>query len=264
MRGLLHIPPPTPASPALLPNVRVTSPQPFAPRALTLSTLARLSVTNNASVTLEDGLNRGIYIKATGCFHVAGTGMLNVKWPLLLSGRMWKEGTGTLVLGGGLRHELSDEGKLSDIPRAGSNLFEIVAGTVKIAHADALAGVETTIKAGATLQLALDPANADLTAYGIRNTAVDTPFALDASFGGKLPLTLDNAAAEIPAGCTMMTNALVTVKSTSAAIVAEMLSAVKPWRAYGFKSTLVARENADDTTTLLLVSKALGTSIYVR
>ncbi len=43
-----------------------------------------------------------------------------------------------------------------------------------------------------------------------------------------------------------------------------MLSAVKPWRAYGFKSTLVSRENADDTTTLLLVAKALGTSVYVR
>jgi hypothetical protein len=235
----------------------------FDPRALTISTLARLSVTNNASVTLEDGLNRGLYIKHTGRFHVTGSGTLNVKWPLLLSGKMWKEGTGTLVLGGELKHEAKDGGTLTDIPRAGSNLFEIVNGTVMIAHADALAGVETTIDAGASLKLALDPDNADLTQYGIRNTTVDTPFTLDASLGGKLPLTLDTASAE-PTDCLVMTNALVTVKSTSAAAVGAMLSAVKPWRNCGYVSTVVSRTNADDTTTLLLVSKFSGMKIYLR
>ena len=156
----------------------------FDPRALTLTTLARLSVTNNATVTLADGLNRGVFIKASGRFHVTGAGTLDVKWPLLLSGKMWKEGPGTLVLGGAMKHEETDGGALTDVPRAGSNLFEIVSGTVKIAHADALAGVETHIDAGASLVLPHDPANADLTNYGIRNTAVDTPFTLDASFGG--------------------------------------------------------------------------------
>ena len=236
----------------------------FDPRALMITTLARLSVTNNGSVTLEDGLNRGLYIKHTGRFHVTGSGTLNVKWPLLLSGKMWKEGTGTLVLGGELKHEAKDGGALTDIPRAGSNLFEIVAGTVKIAHADALAGVETTIKAGATLKLAIDPANADLTAYGIRNTTVDTPFTLDASFGGKLPLTLDTAGAVPAADCPVLTNALVTVKSTSAEAVAEMLPVLRPWSNYGYASTVVPRANADDTTTLLLVSKFKGMTLYLR
>ena len=162
-----------------------------------------------------------------------------------------------------MKHEESDGGTLTDVPRAGSNLFEVVAGTVKIAHADALAGVETTIKAGASLKLAIDPANADLTEYGIRNTSVDTPFTLDASFGGKLPLTLDTAGVT-PPDSRMITNALVTVKSTSAAAVGAMLSAVKPWRNYGYVSTVVSRANADDTTTLLLVSKFSGMKIYLR
>ena len=236
----------------------------FDPRALTLTTLARLAVTNDANVTLAAGLNRGLYIKHTGRFHTpTAASTLDVKWPLLLSGKMWKEGAGTLVLGDGLKHEASDGGALTDIPRAGSNLFEIVAGTVKIAHADALSGVETTIKAGASLKLAIDPANADLTAYGIRNTTVDTPFTLDASFGGKLPLTLDTAGVASP-DSRMITNALVTVKSTSAAAVGAMLSAVKPWRNYGYASTVVSRANADDTTTLLLVSKFKGMTFYLR
>ena len=238
----------------------------FDPRALTLTHMAKLLVTNTVGVTLADGLNRGVYLHEKGRFDVRETnGVLDVQWPLLLSGKMWKEGLGTLVLGKGMKHEADDGGELTDVPRAGSNLFEIVAGTVKIANADALAGVETTIDAGATLQLAIDPANADLTEYGIRNTTVDAPFALAASFGGKLPLTLDNAGTEIPAGCRVMTNALVTVKSTSAEAVGAMLSAVKPWRTWGFKSEIVPRVNGDtDTTTLLLVSRSCGTALYLR
>jgi len=236
----------------------------FDPRALTLTHMAKLYVTNATTVTLADGLNRGAYVLEKGRFDVVSGGTIDVQWPILLSGKMWKEGPGTLILGGAMKHEDDDGGNLTDVPRAGSNLFEIVQGTVKIANADALAGVETTIDAGAALQLAIDPANADLTQYGIRNMAVDTPFTLDASFGGKLPLTLDTAGAVPVADCAEMTNALVTVKSSSAEAVGAMLSAVKPWRNYGYASTVVSRANGDGTTTLLLVSKFSGLKIYLR
>ena len=236
----------------------------FDPRALTITTLARLSVTNNALVTLEDGLNRGVYIKDTGRFHVAGTGMLNVKWPLLLTGKMWKEGTGTLILGGELKHEATIGGSLTDVPRAGSNLFEVAAGTVKIAHANALAGVETTIKAGASLKLAFDPANADLTTYGIRNTTVDTPFTLDASFGGKLPLTLDTAGAPLPEA-RLFTNALVTVNTTAAATVRDMIENPSPWRGTGYVSRVIEVPDATaGTVTFALESRFKGTCLLIR
>ena len=237
----------------------------FDPRALTLTHMAKLLVTNTVGVTLADGLNRGVYVVEKGRFDVSKVaGVLDVQWPLLLSGKMWKEGPGKLILGKGMKHEDDDGGNLTDIPRAGSNLFEIVEGVVKIAHADALAGVETTIHAGASLQLAIDPANEDLTEYGIRNTTVDTPFTLTGGLGGKLPLTLDTADAVPAEGCRVMTNALMTVRSTSAYAVGEMLSAVKPWRGYGYASKVVPRENGDDTTTLLLVSKFCGATLYVR
>ena len=57
---------------------------------------------------------------------------------------------------------------------------------------------------------------------------------------------------------------MVTVKSTSAEAVAEMLPVLRPWRNYGYASTVVSRANADDTTTLLLVSKFSGMKIYLR
>ena len=52
--------------------------------------------------------------------------------------------------------------------------------------------------------------------------------------------------------------------SQMAAAVGAMLSAVKPWRNYGYASTVVSRANADDTTTLLLVSKFKGMTFYLR
>jgi hypothetical protein len=236
----------------------------FDPRALTLTTLARLSVTNNATVELADGLNRGVYIKSTGRFYVTGSGVLDVRWPVLLSGKMWKEGTGTLVLGGGLKHELQNGGELTDEPRAGSNLFEIVAGTVKIAHPDALSGAVTAIGAGASLQLVLDQENARLARYGIRNTAVEEPFVLDESFGGKLPLGLDVSKLELPSRGNALTNALVTVRNSVSSEVRSMLPVLRPLRSQGLVSSLHSRDNGDGTTTFYLVSGFKGLSICIR
>ena len=237
----------------------------FDPRALTLSHMAKFLVTNTVAVTLADGLNRGVYIYEKGRFDISKLlGVLDVQWPLLLSGKMWKEGPGTLILGGAMRHEETDGGVLTDVPRAGSNLFEIVEGTVKIAHADALAGVETTIDAGASLKLAVDPANADLTAYGIRNITVDTPFTLDASFGGKLPLTLDTAGVPLPEA-RLFTNALVTVNTTAAATVRDMIGNPKPWRGTGYVSRVIEVPDATaGTVTFALESRFKGTSLLIR
>ena len=234
----------------------------FDPRALTLTHLAKFAVTNGATVTLADGLNRGVYMWEKARFDVAkAEGVLDVQWPLLLSGKMWKEGPGTLILGKGMKHEVSDGGELSDVPRAGSNLFEIVAGTVKIANADALAGVETTIDAGASIQLVLDPDDADLMKYGIRNTTADAPFTLDASFGGKLPLTVDANAVPPPTGGKVFTNGVITVNSTAATAIAPMLAVRRPWA--GVASKMVPIEE-DGMVTFALVSKRVGTVFCFR
>ena len=235
----------------------------FDPCALTLTTLARLSVTNNSTVVLAEGLNRGIYIKSTGRFHVSDSGVLDVRWPILLSGKMWKEGDGTLILGGGMKHE-TDGGDLTDLPRANSNLFDIVGGTVKIASAEALSGVVTSIGEGAALKLAMDPENADLVKYGICNTSVSNPFILHDSFEGKLPLSLDTAKLSPPVRGNMLTNALVTVRSSIAAHIREMLPVLHPLRDDGLVSVLEMRDNNDGTTTFYLVSGYKGLCISIR
>lgn len=237
----------------------------FDPRALTLTHMAKFAVTNGVTVTLADGLNRGVYMWEKARFDVnKAEGVLDVRWPILLSGKMWKEGPGTLILGKGMKHEVADGGELSDIPRAGSNLFEIVAGTVKIAHADALAGVETTIDAGASIQLVLDPDDADLMKYGIRNTAVDAPFTLDASFGGKMPLTVDVSAVPPPANGAVATNGIITVKSTAAEAVGDMLAGFgRVWKGAGVSSRIVPIQDGA-TTTFAAISKRVGVVFSLR
>ena len=122
--------------------------------------------------------------------------------------------------------------------------------------------METTIDSGASLKLAIDPSNADLTAYGIRNTTVDTPFTLAASFGGKLPLTLATEDYVLPEDCHALTNALVTVKDSSAAAVRAMLPNMHPWKPSGLTSSVVSRANpGESTTTFLLVSKVSGLTV---
>ena len=94
---------------------------------------------------------------------------------------------------------------------------------------------------------------------------MDTPFTLDASFGGKLPLTLSTEGYVVPENCHALTNALVTVKDTSAAAVRAMLPALRPWKPYGLTSTVVPRANpGENTTTFLLVSKHSGCTVIIR
>ena len=162
-----------------------------------------------------------------------------------------------------MKHELDDGGELSDIPRAGSNIFEVVEGKVKVAHADALSGLETSFAAGTSVELVFDSANADLVKYGIRNVTVDAPFSLDASFGGKLPFSVDASSALPPAPGTVVTNGLITVKNAAAESVRSMLQVKRPWK--NISSKLIELGDAETgTTTFALESRFVGTVISVR
>ena len=235
----------------------------FDPRALSVSRLAQLYVEADKSITLDHSLNRGLYVNDKGRFYVEAGSTFDIRWPMLLSGKMWKEGPGILVLGGGMKHELEDGGELSDVPRAGSNLFEIVSGKVKIAHADALSGVETSLAAGTSLELVLDSGNADLTKYGIRNTSVDVPFTLDESFGGKLPITVDASAVQAPVHGVVYTNGIITVKSSVAESIGAMLEIGRIWS--GCQSKMLKIEDTElRVTTFAIESRHVGTILSIR
>ena len=156
----------------------------FTPRALTLTHQARLSVSNGVTVTLADDLNRGVYVLEKGRFHAKEPeSVLEVLQPVLLSGHLWTEGDGLVVLGGPMTFEADDGGAIVETPRAGSNLVTVASALVA-AHPDCLNGCDVTIAAGGRLILDADK----LGATGLDLTRPGSVLRLDASFGGRLPL----------------------------------------------------------------------------
>ena len=103
---------------------------------------------------------------------------------LTLNGTLYKEGAGTLVMGGSVKFAAD----ASDTPVEGANLFIVTNGTVKVTAADAMNGLATTFAAGTRLVLEVDPDNAELIGNGIRNDKTDNPFSVNG--GGKLPISL--------------------------------------------------------------------------
>lgn len=238
----------------------------FDPRALKLTDIAFLSVTNPmANVVLADGLNRGVYVQDRACFNVTNGATLDVRQPILLSGKLWKDGEGTLVLGGGMKHELSEDGgELSDIPRAGSNLVEVLKGTVRIENAFALSGAMTTWGEGTKLMVnSANTEDVDLKRFGIKNVSVDVPFVLNEGLE-RLPISVvapDDLS--IPA---VATNALFTVKDSALPSVMAMMPPLKDlsiWPTLPAKYVFV-RDAANGWTTVALESKIRGTIVSIR
>jgi hypothetical protein len=229
----------------------------FDPAALKLATMSRLQV-ENGDVTLAADLNRGIYIEGVGRLHVGSPHTLTVNWPITMHGKLWKEGTGTLVLGGDARFDSAN-----GAPEATSNLFAVAAGTVKVASYNALDGIETTFRNGTSLVLALDPNDANLTKYGILNAKTETPFTLGSGLS-KLPLTIDTTAyptiAEMP-----VSFGIVTVLNTPATVAAvrAMLPRIKAYP--NVHNGIVERENVGEgTVTFALKLEVVGLRIIVQ
>ena len=75
----------------------------------------------------------------------------------------------------------------------GANIFIVTNGTVKVTSADAMNGLATTFASGTSLVLAVNPDDAELTRYGIRNDKTDNPFSVNG--GGTLPFSLSASSA---------------------------------------------------------------------
>lgn len=228
----------------------------FDAAALKLATMSQLSVTNG-TVTLPAGLNRGIYIES-GRFNTDADCTLAVDWPITMHGQLWKEGAGTLVLGGDVRFD-SANGE----PEATSNLFEVVSGTVKVKSYNAIDGLETTLDNGSSLVLSLDPEDADLTKYGILNAKTDTPFILGSGLS-TLPLTVDaSACPEIDKGPVSFGILTVANNAETLAATRAMMPRIKAFS--GIHNSIVERENAGEgTVTFELLLEQLHTMVIMR
>ena len=199
--------------------------------ALRLSDYAMLQP--RADITLEAGLNRGVFVDGAAVYSSSYD--LTINQTLTVGGTIYKTGTSTLTLGGpaqfvnytagnanmALMWNLArtaiitnyyDSFAVSDMPDAdpSRSFLAVSNGYLKVAHVDAVNGLKVDFtpasKAKPGLKLDFNPADADLRLYGVRNVKTDTPFV------GTVNVTFDavNAPAE---NVDCFTNGVFTVKT---------------------------------------------------
>ena len=146
------------------------------------------------SFTVAASQNRGLYVGEGvygGRIAVESDGEGNpyemtLDTCLTMNGRLFKEGEGTLSLGGIVK--FGEGGQ--DEPIAHSNCVDVLAGKLKVTSATAVDGLEIALSAGTQIVLSPDLSNAALTANGIKNVKTDTPFVLGEGVSS-LPLVVD-------------------------------------------------------------------------
>ena len=124
------------------------SPASFVYNAIQLLYYSHLVV--GTSFTLETA-NRGIYV-TTGGFDVTNGATLTVKQPVRVNGELYKDGKGTLALGGAVSFGVNGT------TTGAQNAFFVREGAVKALSDAAVAGFATTFSDGTRIVVAANPA----------------------------------------------------------------------------------------------------------
>ena len=162
----------------------------FNPAALYLTRQSALSV-DDASPTqrLENVVNRGVFVDGEGRVLLEEAHeYLRIDWPISMNGELWKEGAGTLVLGGECLFGSAGAADPSADTVADIHLKD---GVLAVASASAIDGCRLSISNNTTLAVAYSSGNSALLKYGLRNVKTAEPFKLCDVEGGKLPLAMD-------------------------------------------------------------------------
>lgn len=229
----------------------------FAYDALHLEQYSQLFLRDN--VTLADGVNRGVSIGNVGRFHVTNNLTLAVSRPLTLNGRLVKEGSGTLALGGTLKFGGSAQ---SDTPTAFSNVLEIAGGKLKPLTTNACDGLAISFAEGTSLVIDGATTDTGLLKCGLYDVKeANAPITL-ASGLATLPVEVEYG--DWTPTTTLWTVGLVTVKSERAAALQGKLRLANPKPFRMRRGEIVVVDNGDGTSTLAAVYKLYGLMIMVR
>ena len=239
----------------------------FAYDALSINRYGQLDV--RESMVLDEP-TRGIYAHGDGAARilVAEAKTLTVKQQLTVDGQLYKEGAGTLALGGNLRF-LDAEGNVTEtIPEnASSRSFYVVGGKVKPIAAHALDGLDVvfsnkTSKLDTGLALDVNAKDAELRAKGVCNVKSPAPFAFqDDDPSKKIPVYLE-CADEVPSA--EYAFGVMTVRKGCEGVF-DLLRIVKPASLDGLKLTLKTVEDAEaGTVTLEASMKKYGFAVSIR
>lgn len=155
--------------------------------ALKLSKWGRLTV--NSDVTLSTASNRGLAVSGNAQLNVTSGKTFSLGTALSLDGRLVCSGAGTFAVGGAAGFGADGSGE----PETDKNVVEITNGTVRVTSASAVDGVTFKFLGTGALELSLNPADAELTRYGIKNVRTDTPFAF-ADGVASVPFSVDVSA----------------------------------------------------------------------
>lgn len=241
----------------------------FAYDALTITKMSRLITTNE--VTFSD-MTRGWLLSGIAQLETPAEGdSLTLLQPVTVNGCVYKQGAGTLAMGGTMKF-LDAEGALTDTPPddASKRTLFVQGGAIKPLSADSFNGLDIVFSnsvnvAGVNvtdvaLDIDLDAEDADLRAYGLRNTKSPSPLALSLAGGAtKVPVRLLADAADISGTYTV---GVMTVKSTVADETFAKLDILKP---EGFKVERRVTVDAEaGTSTLVVTIKQHGFKVILR
>ena len=253
--------------------------------ALSLDRYGQLDV--RESIVLDEP-TRGIFVSWIGRMLVAEEKELAIKQQLTVNGRFYKEGAGTLALGGDLRfleietnfvEKVANDGAIQivtnvistvveDIPEdPASRTFYVVGGKVKPLSAHALDGLDVvfsnkTSKLEVGFALDLHTTDEELRTKGICNVKSPSPLAfLDDNPSKKIPVYVE-CADETPAN--EYSFGVMTVDSGCAAVL-DLLEVIRPsvLSSYKVKLNRVPDVNAG-TVTLVANLKKYGFAISIR
>ena len=141
--------------------------------ALKLERYGMLSIARE-NVTLSDGLNCGVFVSGVGQMKVADDLTLTVARPLTLDGVLYKNGGGTLALGGELRFA---DGEAATLPAADRNVLNVQSGVLRVEAAHALDGAAVVLSNGTQIVLKETSLTDELATKGLVNVKGD--FAAD-------------------------------------------------------------------------------------
>lgn len=230
--------------------------------ALSLDAYALLCTTNAATVTLADGLNRGLYVTSVGRIRTAAGETLDVKWPLTLNGTLRKEGEGDLLFGGEALFTPVG-GVPAATPMASSNIVVVKAGGIGVTAAESLNGMELKFEPGSKLVCRADPTAADLFVRGLVNVKAATPFAVAGGLD-RIPVEI---VSDVKAPSSNLVMAVATVPAESAASVMALMGRVSPpagWRGFHATWNEPVVDAVAGTATLAVTVKRSGAQIIIR
>jgi hypothetical protein len=234
--------------------------------------MARLITTNNA---VFSDLTRGwLFTDIAQLETPEADDSLTLLQPVTVNGSVYKQGAGTLAMGGELKF-IDAENTRTDTPPddAAKRTLYVQGGVLKPLAADALNGLDIVFSnsvnvagvnvADVALELDIDTEDAGLKAYGLRNTKSTSPLTLSLAGGAtKVPVRLISARTSADEAFSV---GVMTVKSEIADETFAKLDIRKP---EGLASIHMSRKVVPDaeagTSTLVVTFKHTGFGVVVR